>query len=570
MKRSLALFALLLRDYLAAVRPLPTRAILTAIVLLGLVLRVGWMVTEAPVISSDGAEYARMAEHLLHDHALVGNFEGPEIIYGPLYPVLIAGTMLVIPNSETAAHIVSLLSGTALIAIVFLIAQYVYGRRTAYICALLVAAHPLLVALSGSVYNEALYLTVLMAVVYWGLRALELQRRRDCLLLGACLGLAYLTRVEAFVYVAFFVAALLTASLLRKKARAAVIGSAIVVTAFFVVASPYVAFFYNHTGSLRLEAKWDMNYTMDRNRLAGMSGAEAEYGIEKDLTMKGAMLAPSEFADGTPYPHTLVDKLRTLVSMANYNKWTVYKDFLSSKMGSPILLGLIVLGLFRQPWSNRRVEHEAVLLVMAASIAFVVLTSGAAGFRYFLPIVPLLLLWAGKGIDELRHWITRWELVGSGRLSFPNLIAVTLQLCAVAPMIVLSARGVQKEGLFVQQRSSAALAARDAALWLAHYEPGPKRIAVRHAMIPYYAKGTLIGLPYGDPEATMRYVAAKNVDFIVLESAYPRLLPTIGKWIADGIPDARARLIYDRTNASGDRVVIYRWQTGSGEDRHPS
>jgi len=523
------------------------------------------MVTEAPVISSDGAEYARMAEHLLHDHALVGNFEGPEIIYGPLYPVLIAGTMLVIPNSETAAHIVSLLSGTALIAIVFLIAQYVYGRQTAYICALLVATHPLLVALSGSVYNEALYLTVLMAVVYWGLRALELQRRRDCLLLSVCLGLAYLARVEAFVYVPFFVAALLTASLLRKKARAAVIGSAIVVAAFFVLASPYVAFFYNHTGSLRLQAKWDMNYTMERNRLAGMSGIEAEYGIEKDLRMKGAMLAPSEFADGTPYSHTLVDKLRTLASMANYNKWTVYDDFLSSKIGSPILLGLIVLGLFRQAWTNRRVEHEAVLLVMAASIAFIVLTSGAAEFRYFLPIVPLLLLWAGKGIDELRHWITGWELLGSGRLPFPNPIAVTLQLCAIVPMIVLSARGVQKESLFVAEHSSTALAVRDAALWLADYQPGPKRIAVRYAVIPYYAKGTLIGLPYGDPDATMRYIAAKNVDFIVLESEYPRQLPTIGEWIAHGIPDAHARLVYDQTNASGDRVVIYRWQTGSGE-----
>lgn len=395
---------------------------------------------------------------------------------------------------------------------------------------------------------------------------MELQRRRDCLLLGICLGLAYLTRAEAFVYVPFFVAAFLTAGLLRKKARAAVMGSAIMVAAFFVLASPYVAFLYSHTGSLRLQAKWDMNYTMARHRLAGMSDTEAEYGIEKDLTIKGPMLAPSEFADGTPYSHTLVDKLSTLASMVNYNKWAIYNDFLSSEIGSPIVLGLIVLGLFRQPWSNRRVEHEAVLLVMAASIILIVLASPAAAFRYFLPIVPLLLLWAGKGVDELRHWVTGSELLGSGRSSFPNLIAVALQLCAIAPMIVLSARGVQREGFFVAERSSTALAARDAALWLAHYEPGPKRIAVRYALIPYYAKGTLIGLPYADPDSTMRYVAAKNVDFIVLESAYPRLLPAIGEWIAHGIPNARARLVYDRTNASGDRVIIYRWQKSSGDD----
>jgi 4-amino-4-deoxy-L-arabinose transferase-like glycosyltransferase len=552
------------RNCLTAVRPLPTRAILTCIVLLGLALRIGWMVTEASVISSEGAEYARMAEHLLHDHALVGTFEGPEILYAPLYPVLIAGTMLVVPNSETAGHIISLLSGMALIAIVFLIAQYAYGRQTAYICALLVATHPLLVALSGSVYNESLYLTVLIAVIYRGLRALELQRQRDCLWLGACLGLAYLTRVEAVAYVPFFVVALLTVGLLSRQARAAVIGSAIVVTAFCVLASPYVAFFYNHTGRLRLEAKWDINYTMARNRLAGMTGTEADYGIEHDATIKGPILAPSEFVDFTPYSHTLVDKLGILPLMASLNRWTVYDYFLSTKIGSPMLLGLIILGLFYQPWSTRRLRHEAILLAMAGSIACITLTSSTAEFRYLFPIVPLLLLWSAKGIDELGQWIKGWELLRSRSLFLQTLIGVAVQLCAAVLIIMLATRGVHKD---VTEHSTRAFAERDTGLWLAHYAPGPKRIAVRHAVIPYYAKGTLIGLPYGGSEATMRYIMAKNVDFIVLESDYTRALPTMGEWIAHGIPNARARLIYDRTNSSGDRVVIYRWQVQT-DDRH--
>ena len=277
-----------LRGCLAGVHLLRGQAILATIMLLGVALRVWWMVTQAPVISSDGGEYARMAEHLLADHALVGTFEGPEILYAPLYPVLIAGTMLVVSSSETAAHIVSLLSGMALVWMVFLIAQHVYGRRTAQICAFLAAVHPLLVALSGSIYNEALYLSILMAVVYSGLRALELQRRRDYLVLGICLGLAYLTRVEAFAYVLFFVAALLTAGLLQKRVRTAIVGLAIMCAAFFALASPYVTYFYNHTGSLRLEAKWDINYTMARNRLAGMSSNEADYGIGRRSHDQGA------------------------------------------------------------------------------------------------------------------------------------------------------------------------------------------------------------------------------------------------------------------------------------------
>jgi hypothetical protein len=49
---------------------------------------------------------------------------------------------------------------------VFLLTERVYDRRTAYIAAALVAFHPLLIALSASVYNEALYVTVWMAMAY--------------------------------------------------------------------------------------------------------------------------------------------------------------------------------------------------------------------------------------------------------------------------------------------------------------------------------------------------------------------------------------------------------------------
>ena len=48
------------RDYLTVALPLQGRITLTVILLVGFVLRVWWMVSEAPVISSDGAEYAKM------------------------------------------------------------------------------------------------------------------------------------------------------------------------------------------------------------------------------------------------------------------------------------------------------------------------------------------------------------------------------------------------------------------------------------------------------------------------------------------------------------------------------
>jgi hypothetical protein len=79
-------------------------------------------------------------------------------------------------------------------------------------------------------------------------------------------------------------------------------------------------------------------------------------------------------------------------------------------------------------------------------------------------------------------------------------------------------------------------------------------------VVPYYADATLVQFPFADPDLTLRYLDMKHVDFVVLESQYATTIPTIGEWVAHGIPDDHARLIYDNANASGNRVLIYSWQ----------
>jgi 4-amino-4-deoxy-L-arabinose transferase-like glycosyltransferase len=517
------------------------------------------MVTWSSVISSDGGEYATMAENLLHHRGLVGTYEGPEILYAPLYPILIGATMLVIPNSETAAHVVSLVVGTALIAFVFFVAERVYGRRMAYISALLVAIHPLLIALSASVYNEAVYLTMLMAIAYWALRALELERLRDSAVLGICIGLAYLTRVEATAYVPLAVAALLLVGVLRKRVRTAGLHAAIVCTFFLALAAPYIAFFYRHTGHVRLEAKWDINYTMARNRIEGMSNTEAAWGLGRDLSIEGPLLAPFEFADFTPYPHARMTELRSLISMANLNVRTVYHSLLEHQFGSPLLLGLLIIGWCRQSWTNRRLRDEAVLFALAGSIVAVTVTSATAEERYLFPILPFLMLWASNGLQQLTAWIMGWELMAGHRALRSARMALAVQLLTLMVMVGLELDGVNQDWYFASEHGPEATASREAGLWLAQYQPGSKRIAVRTAVVPYYAKGTLTAFPYGDPGATLQHFARMRVDFIVLESAEARVLPTIKEWMASGIPDPRAQRVYDKTNSNGARVVIYRW-----------
>src|SRR5580658_5521816 len=177
--------------------------VLVLSLLVGFALRLYWMSTQAPVISFE-AEYVRVAENLRAGHGLMSSYGGPETMYAPFYSILIAAVSLVVRNAEFAAHLVSLIFGTCLIIPVFLVTKRVYGLRAAYLSAILAAVYPLLVARAGSIYTEAIYPTFLMTALYFGIRSLELRSLRDYFLCGACFGIAYLTRPEAFAYPVFF------------------------------------------------------------------------------------------------------------------------------------------------------------------------------------------------------------------------------------------------------------------------------------------------------------------------------------------------------------------------------
>ena len=534
-------------------------AALPMILLLGFALRLHWMITQTPIMS-DGTLYVRVAENLISGNGPIGLWGEPDTMYGLLFPFLIAGTATVVPSAETAAHVVALVFGTALIATVFQIAHLMYGRRTAYICALLVAGHPLLVKVSASVYNETIYMTLLMASIYFGLRTLELQTYRCCVLCGLCLGLAYLARPEAAAYPFLLALALCAAGFAHKKLKPAMLAAAIVVGAFTVVASPYVAYLYKETGSLRLEGKWNINYTNARRLLLGMDIAQAAFGIDNDLNVEGPLLEPRKFANYTPYPHSLEDKIHTLVANAKRNMWTIYAEFTEGAIGYPALAVLIVLGLFRKSWSNRRLAHEAVLSTVAMSIVFLLLTATETAFRYFLPLLPILLIWAGKGVEEVGEWARGSEVLTSNLVPRPNVVSMGLQACLVIAIFGLSALGTRSLWEISSRSDPNSVAARDAGLWLREHWPGPKRVAAWISIVPYYADATMVLFPYGDPEPTLRYLKAKHPDFVVLESHRRKKPPAIDDWIAGGIPDDQARVIYDSTNSAGDRIVIYSWK----------
>ena len=189
-------------------------------VLVGLALRL-WLLFGNAGMTPDSPIYLRMADSLAAGRPAIEPAH-----HG--YPTLIAGASQAIPESEWPGRIISLISGVLLLPVVHGLARTVTNPRWALLAAALAALHPLLVAYSGAIAPDSLFLlmvtlSMLMVSSYKFTSG------------GLWLGLGYVVRPEAL-----WIAPAL--ALLSREVR----GTVAVLIAFAAVALPYA-------GYLRLE-----------------------------------------------------------------------------------------------------------------------------------------------------------------------------------------------------------------------------------------------------------------------------------------------------------------------------
>jgi len=220
----------------------------------------------AGTIESEGAEYARLAENLRNGAGYVGIASaGPQVLFQPLFPVLIAGASLLVHNYETAGRTVCLIMGSVLPLPIFGIATHLFNRRVGYIAAILASLHPLLVQLSFSIYSETPYATLLFFSIYLTIRALEKPSIWRWTSAGAAFSFAYLIRPEGLAAFAitllFGVAAIQQRMVLRLKFAACAL------LAFLVFATPQIVFLFRATGSLMVEGRSKILFAYGGSRM---------------------------------------------------------------------------------------------------------------------------------------------------------------------------------------------------------------------------------------------------------------------------------------------------------------
>jgi 4-amino-4-deoxy-L-arabinose transferase-like glycosyltransferase len=528
---------------------------LTILLLLSVAVRTVWLLRRTPVVEAEGAYYARLAENLASGGGWVGiHTHGLQLFYPPLFPLLIAGVYSMIHNSELAGRLISLFFGSLLVCPIFLMARDMYGKRVAYLAALLTALHPVLVGVSAAVYSEATYLLILYTGFYCGLRSAREQSCRKAAMGGALLGLAYLVRSEALLTAGYLVVLILVFGN-RHKFRAIQV-AACMVGVLAAVGAPYVWFLKVQTGQLRIEAKSADNYSYGKMLLSGMTPAQAFLSIDDDLKPIGVTMKSNlETLQTTKF--SLSDILRFAKAAARNNGADLVRGlFVQRAVGGAALLGLVILGLFGSPWSPRRTVSEAILLGFLACLSLPFLTLLIFNSRYVVPFIPVVILWASCGVEQFGTWT---ESIFSTLV--PSLRAVSARALGTA-----GAAGALLVIAWLSIGSFTDLSGGDAALkaagaLLKERFPGVKLVVMDDdPLVAYYAGAALIPFPYAAERTALRYLSANNVNVVVLREGLESGIPYHRDWAIKGLPDSRASLITSLPSKRYGRILLYRWE----------
>jgi 4-amino-4-deoxy-L-arabinose transferase-like glycosyltransferase len=145
---------------------------------------------------ADPADYVRHALSIAHGHGMAPNLlpgGGPSALRPPAYPYFLGGVFGVSGDSYTAGRLASALLGVVSVALIGVIADSLWKRRTALVAMAIAAVYPPLVLLSGTLLSEALALPLVLGLLATVVARDRMPRWAPALA-GLLFGLALLTR----------------------------------------------------------------------------------------------------------------------------------------------------------------------------------------------------------------------------------------------------------------------------------------------------------------------------------------------------------------------------------------
>lgn len=501
---------------------LSTHKALVFLVLLALAIRV-LAVLVHPMIQWDETAYVRMAENLARGNGLLDISGNTKVHFSPLLPLFIAGAAMVLRNYVLSAYVVVTVFGSLILVPAYLLGKELFSRKTGLMTAALISVTPLFVYYSSQVYSESVYVFFLLFGIVFGLRMLRGGRILNGILAGASLGVAYLAQPSGFFYLVTFVALAILVAIYQGAWRQLAKTLPLFLIFSMIFAVPYILYLHAETGRWAYSAKraGDTYGTTNNIRISTIDWDKDLLSLTNDNRQVKELTLPSHEDPAFTLLKHPVQGIKNFIRESH----VFYSQVLSEVI--PLwLLPLLGLGLFARGWTRWRGIGVAFLLTMMLPV--LVILAMYAHKRFFMPFVPLVMIWVGEGWRRLENWGAETATLNLGEPLHPKVkrwLPWVIGAIVLLPPLVLSAATVAKESYPVGYKEAGQHIKQIAST-------GP-RIMSREFSSAYYSGGTAVPLPYSSYDRTTEYARNNNVDFLVinkqeLETSRPTLTILLG------------------------------------------
>jgi 4-amino-4-deoxy-L-arabinose transferase-like glycosyltransferase len=419
------------------------------IILVGLILRIAFPVLVFGIIKDvnvfydkDTIEYIQPAGSLITSGRFTTNGL-PEIERTPGYPLLLIPG-IISGHIELVTIALQILLNCFCVFIVYKIGILLFdSHEISLLCAGLYAVEPLSIMYCGRLYSETLYVTLLLAFLYFLIRYLKNDAISDIILSAIALAAtAYVRPISYFMPPLIAIGLLLWAVLKRSLDRRLVFHAGV----FFLISMGIIAVWQARnrieTGYSGFSAISDQNlyFYVGGGILAEKKGidkvdqlANMGYGLPKvyfSLHPEQRTWSRDEVYRyrGKEGVKLVIENLRTFLMLAVKDTMTtlretgttdlleMFKVDLNSQGGArlkwilklPLFMVLLTywllaaVGVFSKRWTNG--EQLAVLILVGAYLILIASMGGIGYSRFRHPVMPLICLMAGCGLFTIIQW----------------------------------------------------------------------------------------------------------------------------------------------------------------------
>lgn len=494
----------------------------------------------------DSAVYAELARAIQQDQWHVHYRNGQMMSFAPFYSMLISLLERVVHNFESAGMIVSIIAGSLATIPAILLAKRFYGLGVAFLALIFFMFNPFYVLYSSAILTEALFTFLFLTAIYVVYLAISEKSLIMWFSAGVIGGAAWLTRDVGIIIP---VAALfwLIICLLKKQyffKKFVVFGAALTIGLLIAYLPIKTLIYFDKQNTPNLYPPLSITHQLITPDLRDITQRELYY---------------RELADnGKEYKHIVW--LKTDIKLAGLIKnwqWVFKKIFINiieigKTFFSTSLLFFsffIIIGVFASkdkasPWlrQNRLFILSFIFLYILFYASAGAYTGARSSERYFVPLIPILMIWCTIGIQWIRKKISQTITKGG------DFIIIILVASLVAANILSTYLIVTKYIAWNADKTSLAGLAMISAFENKNQKQNKMIIMSRDTLLAYYANMLPLLTPYGEYDEIIKFAKLKKVDFFFLEkSLYAPQLEFL-KNTKDSTPDLKFILSIDQGN----------------------